>query len=190
MSEPDTEPAGEPLPPPPALRLTERKITLDGAAQEFALERWLVAPELIVGRWVSDGSPPFEGSAGFTSWGVWWPARPYGAYRIHRPDGSLRLYRLDALEAVHCDGAVLEYRDLLLDALIRPGEDAVIEDEDEVAEAEQANQLSAAQRWRITWVRGMFERRPALLCERVDAAIAQAVAAVRAAADGHAGQGG
>lgn len=190
MSEPHTEPAGEPLPPPPALRLTERKITLDGAAQEFALERWLVTPELIVGRWVSDGSPPFEGSAGFTSWGVWWPARPYGAYRIHRPDGSLRLYRLDALEAVHCDGAVLEYRDLLLDALIRPGEDAVIEDEDEVAEAEQANQLSAAQRWRIAWVRGMFERRPALLCERVDAAIAQAVAAVRAAADGHAGQGG
>ena len=172
------------LPPAPAARLTERKITLDGAAQEFVLERWLATPELIVGRWVSDGSPPFEGSAGFTSWGVWWPGRPYGAYRIHRPDGSLRIYRLDALEEVRCDGEVIEYRDLLLDALIRPGEEAVIEDEDEVAAAEAARLLSLEQRWRIAWVRGMFERQPGLLCERIDAAIAEAVAAVRAEAGG------
>ena len=178
-----SESESEPLPAPPSARLIERKITLDGAVQEFPLERWLVAPELIVGRWVSDGAPPFEGSAGFTSWGVWWPQRPYGAYRIHRPDGSLRLYRIDALEAVRCEGGVIEYRDLLLDALIRPGEAALIEDEDEVAEAEQANLLSSEQRWRIAWVRDIFERRPALLCERIDAAIAEAVESVRAAAE-------
>ena len=180
MSEPRNDPAGDRLPQPPAARLIERKITLDGAVQEFPLERWLATPELIVGRWVSDGSPPFEGSAGFTSWGVWWPQRPYGAYRIHRPDGSLRLYRIDALEAVRCEGGVIEYRDLLLDALIRPGEEAVIEDEDEVAEAEQAARLSVEQRWRIAWVRGMFERQAALLCERIDAAIEQAVQTARA----------
>ena len=176
-------PGDEALPAAPALRMIERKIAVNGAVQEFPLERWLVAPELIVGRWVSDGSPPFTGSAGFSSWGVWWPQRPYGAYRIHRPDGSLRIYRLDALEGVRCDGAVIEYRDLLLDALIRPGREAVIEDEDEVAAAEQANLLSADQRWRIAWVRGMFERRPELLCGRIDAAIDAAVRAVRASAE-------
>ena len=170
----------EPLPAAPSSRLIERKIALDGVTQEFPLERWLVTDELIVGRWLSDGAPPFEGSAGFTSWGVWWPGRPYGGYRIHRPDGSLRLYRFDALEAVRCDGEVIEYHDLLLDALIRPGQEANIEDEDEVAEAVAAHRLSIDQRWRIAWVRGMFERQPGLLCDRMDAAIDQAVAAVRA----------
>lgn len=168
------------LPAPPVGRLIERKITLDGGVQEFPLERWLVSERLIVGRWISDGAPPFEGSAGFTSWGVWWPQRPYGGYRIHRPDGSLRLYRIDALEDARCDHGVIEYRDLLLDALIRPGGEAAIEDEDEVAEAERANRLSASQRWRIAWMRGMFERRPGLLCERIDAAVEEAVAAVLA----------
>ena len=173
---------GGPLPAAPSSRLIERKVALDGVTQEFPLERWLVTDELIVGRWLSDGAPPFEGSAGFTSWGVWWPGRPYGGYRIHRPDGSLRLYRFDALEAVRCDGEVIEYHDLLLDALIRPGQEAVIEDEDEVAEADAAHRLSTDQRWRIAWVRGMFERQPGLLCDRMDAAIDQAVAAVRAEA--------
>ena len=56
----------------------------------------------------------------------------------------------------------------------------MIEDEDEVAEAAAAHRLSADQRWRIAWVRGMFERQPGLLCDRMDAAIDQAVAAVRA----------
>ena len=171
-----------PLPAAPPSRLIERKVALDGTTQEFPLECWLVTDELIVGRWLSDGAPPFEGSAGFTSWGVWWPGRPYGGYRIHRPDGSLRLYRFDALEAVRCDGEVIEYHDLLLDALIRPGQEAVIEDEDEVAEADAAHRLSTDQRWRIAWVRGMFERQPGLLCDRMDAAIDQAVAAVRAEA--------
>ena len=50
----------EPLPAAPPSRLIERKIALDGVTQEFPLERWLVTDELIVGRWLSDGAPPFE----------------------------------------------------------------------------------------------------------------------------------
>ena len=169
------------LPPPPAARLIERKIGLDGGAREFPLERWLVGPRLIVGRWAAIDDPQYEHLAGFTSWGVWWPALPYGAYRVHAPDGSLRLHRLDALNRVECDGKAVSFEDLLLDAVIKPGGEAVIEDEDEVEQALAEGRLDIKQRWRIAWARDMFARRPDLLVRRIDAAIAEAIAAVRAA---------
>ena len=167
------------LPPPPAGRLIERKVGLDGSARDFPLERWLVADDLIVGRWAAIDDPQYEHLAGFTSWGVWWPGLPYGAYRVHRPDGSLRLHRLDALNAVRCDGEVVAFDDLLLDAVIRPGGEVEIEDEDEVEQALAEGLLDLEQRWRITWARHMFEHRPDLLVRRIDAAIDRAVAHAR-----------
>ena len=167
------------LPPPPAGRLIERKVGLDGSARDFPLERWLVADDLIVGRWAAIDDPQYEHLAGFTSWGVWWPGLPYGAYRVHRPDGSLRLHRLDALNAVRCDGEVVAFDDLLLDAVINLDGEVAIEDEDEVEQALAAGLLDLEQRWRITWVRHMFENRADLLVRRIDAAIDRAVAHAR-----------
>lgn len=167
------------LPPPPAARLIERKIGLDGSAREFPLERWLVGPRLIVGRWSAIDDPQYENLAGFTSWGVWWPGLPYGAYRVHAPDGSLRVHRLDALNRVECDGEAVSFEDLLLDMVIKPDGEAAIEDEDEVEQALAEGRLDIEQRWRIAWVRDMFERRPDLLVRRIDAAIAEAVESVR-----------
>ena len=167
----------------PAGRIIERKVSLDGRALEFPLERWLVSDELIVGRWVADQDPRatdrYPGASGFTSWGVWWPGRPYSAYRLHRPDGSLRIYRLDTVDRVVWDGAVVEFHDLLLDALIRPNGEVTIEDEDEVEEAAAAGQLTIEQRWRIRWTKHLYETRPDLITSRIDSAIELAVANVR-----------
>lgn len=167
------------LPPPPAGRLIERKVGLDGSARDFPLERWLVADDLIVGRWAAIDDPQYEHLAGFTSWGVWWPGLPYGAYRVHRPDGSLRVHRLDALNEVRCDGEVVAFDDLLLDAVISPDGEVSIEDEDEVEQALAEGLLDLEQRWRIAWVRHMFEHRPDLLVRRIDSAIDRAVAHAR-----------
>lgn len=171
------------LPPAPTERLIERKVALDGRILEFPLERWLVTPELIVGRWVADQDPRaisrYPGAGGFTSWGVWWPGKPYSAYRLHRPDGSLRIYRLDTVDQVIFDGERIEFHDLLLDALIRPNGDVTIEDEDEVAEAIAERQLKLDQRWRIDWTRDLYANKADLLVKRIDAAIEQAVNAVR-----------
>ena len=177
MSEPanDSE-----LPHPPTETIVERKVGLDGRVLEFPLERWLCRPDLVVGRWVADLDPRamerYPQASGFTSWGVWWPNKPYSAYRLHRPDGSLRLYRLDTVERVSCDGETIEFHDLLLDALIRPDGEVTIEDEDEVAEATAAGQVSLEQRWRIDWTRSWYQNHPELIMRRIDAAIGEAIA--------------
>lgn len=171
------------LPPAPSNRLIERKVGFDGRVLEFPLERWLCTPDVIVGRWVADQDPRaserYPRASGFTSWGVWWPARPYSAYRLHRPNGDLRVYRLDTVDRVVFDGDTVEFHDLLLDALILPGGEVTIEDEDEVEQASAANQLSIAQRWRIDWTRSLYQNQADLLMQRIDAAIEQAVRAVR-----------
>ncbi len=176
---PPSSPAAQALVAPPG-RLIERKVALDGGIKEFPLERWLVSPELIVGRWVADHDPlamaRYPGASGFTSWGVWWPHLPYGAYRLHRPDGSLRVYRLDAIDRVICDGESVEFHDLLLDVIILPDGEVRIEDEDEVEAATADGLLTLDQRWRIDWARHMFESRAELLMKRIDGAVEQAIA--------------
>ena len=179
-----SESAGCPqLPPAPAETITERKVALDGTVLEFPLERWLTTPELIVGRWVADKDPRagdrYPRAGGFTSWGVWWPDKPYSAYRLHRPDGSLRIYRLDTVDKVCFDGRTVEFHDLLLDALIRPDGEVTIEDEDEVEQAIAERKLNIEQRWRIDWTRSLYRDKSELLVQRIDAAVDQAIAAVR-----------
>ena len=179
----DKSPERPDLPEPPSQTLTERKVTLDGRVLEFPIERWLVTPELIVGRWVADKDPRaisrYPRAGGFTSWGIWWPGKPYSAYRLHRPNGDLRLYRLDTIDRAHCDGSVVEFHDLLLDALIRPNGEVTIEDEDEVEQATADGQLSLEQRWRIDWTRSLYQRQPELFMRRINTAVEQAITHVR-----------
>ena len=171
------------LPPVPSETIIERKVALDGQILEFPLERWLTTPELVVGRWVADNDPRassrYPRAGGFTSWGVWWPNRPYSAYRLHKPNGELRIYRLDTIDRVLFDGQTIEFHDLLLDALIKPNGKVTIEDEDEVEQATAKHQLSIDQRWRIDWTRSLYQTRSDLLIQRIDTAINQAITAVR-----------
>ena len=84
-------PVTQDLPPAPDARARECKQKLDGSAQRFELEPWLVTPQCFVGRWTAGPDNPFGARAGITSWGVWWRTRPYGVYRIHDVDGALLL---------------------------------------------------------------------------------------------------
>ena len=174
------------LPPAPAARAVEYKQKLDGATQRFELERWLVKPNCFVGRWRAEPGNRFGARAGITSWGVWWRTRPYGVYRIHDVDGSLLLYRLDVIKDVRISAAGVRYRDLILDALLRPSGstgklNVRLEDEDEVETALRDGLLSAHDARRVRWTRELFLRRSERIAARVDAAIDQAVASVRAA---------
>ena len=162
------------LPDPPTGRLLEVKERLQGAPLRFSIERWLVTESLAVGRWLALDDRYV--AAGTSSWGCWWRGRSYGAYRIHRPDGSLRSYRIDVVEAVRITADVVRYRDLLLDAWILPSGALRLEDEDEVAAAVEAGSLSAAQQRRICRAKVLIERRTRELTRRIDAAIAEAVA--------------
>ena len=171
------------LPAPPARRMLEIKEALSGGERRFDLERWFWTPEVVVGRWVAPADNRFGLAQGAYSWGVWWSNRPYGAYRIHKPDGSLRLYRLDVLEDA-CfeemdEGFAVRWRDLLLDVLITPDGEVEIEDEDEVAAAIEAQELGAAQRWRIDWVRAAVQSHTPTFIGRIDRAVDDAIRSVR-----------
>ena len=164
--------------PSPRPMAEEVKEKFDGRVQTFPLERWLQTPDLFVGRWVAEAGNDFGAPAGLTSWGVWWRTRAYGAYRIHAADGSLLLYRFDALDRVQIDAGGVRYRDLLLDARIRREADgaltARLEDEDEVAEMVAAGKLLAREQRRLRWTRELFARGAERLVARVDAAIERA----------------
>ena len=139
-AQPEAGERGVRLPPAPAARLVEVKRKLDGEEQRFDLERWLVRPDLVVGRWLAGPDNPFGLPAASYSWGVWRPRLPIGVYRLHAPDGTLLRYRLDVIEDVEVGDGEVRYRDLLLDASFLPGPapgDYALrfEDEDEVAAA-------------------------------------------------------
>ena len=184
------------LPPAPDTRVRERKQKLDGSTQRFELEPWLFTPHCFVGRWTAAPDDPFAARARITSWGVWWRTRPYGVYRIHDVDGALLLYRLDVVKDVRISADGVHYRDLILDARFRPQDVAGVgdgsarklevwlEDEDELESVVRDGLLSAADQRRVRWTRELFLRRPERIADRVDAAIEQAVAAVRAGQNG------
>lgn len=166
------------LPAPPASRLLEVKEKLSGEELRFDLERWLLTPDLAVGRWLAETDNLSGVPAGTYSWGVWWAGRPIGVYRLHSPEGELLCYRIDAIEELRIGEGKIHYRDLLLDARIQPDGAVSFEDEDEVEEAIVAARLSWEQRWRIDWMRGVIANRPVEVRSWVDGAIERAVTEV------------
>ena len=168
------------LPPPPTERMWEIKEQLDGVVRRFDLECWLRREDLIVGRWVA---PPSSDDAlpTLTSWGVWWRTRSYGAYRTHHADGSLRGYRVDALDQVRISAEGVHYRDLLLDAWVTPERKVHLEDEHDVAAATVSGQLTFFEQRRVARTRALFTRAWPRIEARVDGAIAAAIARVEGA---------
>ncbi len=169
------------LPPPPVERMGEVKEQLDGVVRRFDLECWLRRDDVIVGRWVAGPSNVYEAPPRLTSWGVWWRTRSYGAYRTHHADGSLRGYRVDALDRVRISAEGVRYRDLLLDAWVTPERKVHLEDEHDVAAATVSGALTFFEQRRVARTRLLFTRGWPRIEARVDAAIAEAIAAVEGA---------
>jgi hypothetical protein len=154
-------------------RIAEVKRKLDGSCKRYELELWRFEPrEAVVARWVAPPGNPYALPAGAVSWGVWPLAADalWGCYRIHGADGRVRAYRFDALERTSCDGLRVEYHDLLLDALVAPGAQPLVqwEDEDEVRDAMRAGALSAQQIARLNDFRALFTASAADVLREVD----------------------
>ena len=78
--------------------ITEQKLRVGKAPQEFTLENWLHCSSErhmlpCVGRWVNPNAASY-------SWGVWWADSDVGIYRMHDRHGNLLAYRFDVLKDV------------------------------------------------------------------------------------------
>mmetsp|Transcript_9655 Transcript_9655/g.15846 ORF Transcript_9655/g.15846 Transcript_9655/m.15846 type:complete len:174 (-) Transcript_9655:1454-1975(-) len=136
-------------------RLLEIKHKISGKVCEYSLELFKSSPEFCVGRWIAPKGNPYAIPAGAVSWGVW-PIQTggcWGAYRLHRPDGTISSYRFDAVERISFTNlhhlSMIEYHDLVVDAIVVPSPDGdlrvTIEDRDELNDYVDQNAVSAEQ---------------------------------------------
>jgi uncharacterized protein len=117
--------------------ITERKTRLDGSVVEYVCEPLVVEEgRRALVRYVSDRDRPIEGTdlvlrKGTVTVGHFWTDRPYNVY--HWIDGSrtIALYVNVATDTT-ITAAAIDYRDLVIDVLIRPSGAIEILDEDEL----------------------------------------------------------
>jgi len=117
--------------------ITERKTRLDGSVVEYLCEPLVVEEgRRALVRYVTDRDRPIEGTdlvlgKGTVTVGHFWTDRPYSVY--HWLDGSrtVALYVNVATDTT-ITAAAIDYRDLVVDVIIRPSGAIEILDEDEL----------------------------------------------------------
>ncbi|GIW13849.1 MAG: hypothetical protein KatS3mg062_1288 [Tepidiforma sp.] len=82
---------------------------------------------------------------GSVSLGYFWSRRPYNLYRWRDPAGNLIAHRFDAVNGVRILPDRVEYRDLVLDWWVLPGDVLLEEDRDEFEALAAAGALTAAE---------------------------------------------
>ena len=119
---------------PPIL---ERKIKPDGTAREFVCGRVYMTPRLAVIRYVVEDPAlfrtPISIPPGTVSDGWIGSKRPYVIYRMRAPGGELIAHRFDAAAGITIEETAINYRDLVLDWWVLPGDEIIEEDRDELA---------------------------------------------------------
>ncbi len=138
-------PPGEARARPP---ITERKQKPDGTWREYEcgllhLDTGLAVVEFVMERGGMIFNPPIEVPPGSVSHGWFWTRRPYNLYRMRGPNGALIAHRFDAVADVRLSAEAVEYRDLVLDWWVLPGDALIEEDRDEFDELVAAGKLSA-----------------------------------------------
>ena len=117
--------------------ITERKTLLDGSVVDYTCEPLLVEEgRRAVVRYVSERDRPIKGSdlvlrKGTLTVGHFWTDRPYGVYHWLEGGRTVGFYVNIATDTT-IGPAVIAYRDLVIDVLIRPSGALEILDEDEL----------------------------------------------------------
>jgi hypothetical protein len=145
-----------------SLPYQERKRGLTGPERAFECESLMVSPRLAIVRYVfrspfSAGGNRFE-AGGYTE-GFFWRNRNYNLYHILDKDGQPVADRFDVVDHVSIQPNGVRYDDLLLDVWLYPDGRAIVEDEDEVAEAIAAGALSVARQSIIERTRDLLLQR-------------------------------
>jgi predicted RNA-binding protein associated with RNAse of E/G family len=117
--------------------ITERKTRLDGSVVEYACEPLVVEEgRRAVVRFVSEEDRPLKGTdlvlrAGTVTVGHFWTDRPYNVYHWLEAGRTVGFYVNIATDTT-IEPAMIAYRDLVIDVLIRPSGAIEILDEDEL----------------------------------------------------------
>ena len=117
--------------------ITERKTRLDGSVAEYVCEPLVVEEgRRALVRYVSDRDRPIEGTdlvlrKGTVTVGHFWTDRPYNVYHWLDGNRTVALYVNVATDTTITTAAI-DYRDLVVDVIIRPSGAIEILDEDEL----------------------------------------------------------
>ena len=117
--------------------ITERKTRLDGSVVEYVCEPLVIEEgRRALVRYVSDRDRPIEGTdlvlrKGTVTVGHFWTDRPYNVYHWLEGNRTVALYVNVATDTIIATAAI-DYRDLVVDVIIRPSGAIEILDEDEL----------------------------------------------------------
>ena len=117
--------------------ITERKTRLDGSVAEYVCEPLVVEEgRRALVRYVTDRDRPIEGTdlvlrKGTVTVGHFWTDRPYNVYHWLDGNRTVALYVNVATDTTITTAAI-DYRDLVVDVIIRPSGAIEILDEDEL----------------------------------------------------------
>jgi hypothetical protein len=140
--------------------IDEVKIRLDGSVEHFTCELLHEDERGVVIRWLAD-SPLVAGRyqlpAGSLTTAFYWRGRGHNLYRPIGPDGHLICHRLDIIEEPLIEPGRVTFRDLLLDILVAPGGEPVLQDEEELIAAVAAGKVTSARaRELLDYARGLL----------------------------------
>lgn len=147
----------------------EVKIRFDGSVERFTCDlvgeddrgvilSWRAEAPLVAGQ--------YQLPAGSVTTAFYWRGRGHNLYRPVDPRGTLVCHRIDIIEPPLFEQGRLTFRDLLLDILVPPDSDPVLQDEDELLAAVTAGLTSAARAAELlTYARDLLARVDEVIAE-------------------------
>lgn len=119
-----------------ARQITERKTRLDGTREDFTCDLLLLEPgSRAVLRYRLDRDWEVAGAIlvprGALTISHYWADRPYNVYHWVQ-DGRTLAYYCNVADPTEISDALVAYTDLVVDVLLRPGEPALVLDEEEL----------------------------------------------------------
>lgn len=117
------------------MEILEVKHTLKGERKEFPCELCLLEPGHAIVLYRLKRDVNLEGvamPAGTLSFGHYWEDRPFNVYHWLYVNGQTAAYYINLADSTSVREGRIEWRDLVLDVLIEPGEAPRVLDEDEL----------------------------------------------------------